>query len=77
LRDDATTTQKRMDEVVRADFRASPKRTDDNGILPRAEFVRSTFLLVEEKAAGRPGGQIRGSAGDRALGSGANQRLTD
>src|SRR5258707_13142094 len=63
LRDDATKTkQKCMDEVAQADFRTDAEREECGGVLPRAEVARVGFLLVEETAAGKHCGEIRGSA---------------
>src|SRR5262249_550199 len=63
LRDDATKTkQKSMDEVAQADFRTDAEREECDGVLPRTEVTRVAFLLVEETAAGKYDGEIRGSA---------------
>src|SRR5258707_13159592 len=63
LRDDATKTkQKCMDEVAQADFRTDAEREECGGGLPRAEVARDAFLLVEERAAGKNGGDTRVSA---------------
>jgi len=51
-----------MDEVAQADFRADAEREECGGVLPRAEVARVAFLLVEETTAGKPDGEIRGSA---------------
>ena len=51
-----------MEEVAQADFRTDAERDECGGVLPRAEVARVAFLLVEETAAGKHGGEIRGSA---------------
>jgi hypothetical protein len=51
-----------MDEVAQTDFRTDAEREECGGVLPRAEVVRAAFLLVEETAAGKHDGKIRGSA---------------
>ena len=51
-----------MDEVAQADFRTDAEREECDGVLPRAEVTRVAFLLVEETAAGKYDGEIRGSA---------------
>ena len=51
-----------MDEVAQADFRTDAEREECGGVLPRAEVARVAFLLVEETAAGKHYGEIRGSA---------------
>jgi hypothetical protein len=51
-----------MDEVAQADFRTDAEQEECGGVLPRAEVVRAAFLLVEETAAGKHCGEIRGSA---------------
>ena len=51
-----------MDEVAQADFRTEAERKECGGVLPRAKLARVAFLLVEETAAGRHGGEICGSA---------------
>jgi transposase len=69
LRNDATKTkQKRMDEVAQADIPTEAEWGECGGVLPRAEFARVAFLLVEETAAGRHDGEICGSASGRVSG---------
>jgi transposase len=51
-----------MDEVAQADFRTDAEREECGGILSRAEVVPVALLLVEETAAGKRDGEIRGSA---------------
>jgi hypothetical protein len=51
-----------MDEVAQADFRTDAEWEECCGVLPRAEAIRVAFLLVEETAAGKYCGEIRGSA---------------
>ena len=51
-----------MDEVAQTDFRTDAVREGCGGVLPRTEVVRAAFLLVEETAARRRGGEIPGSA---------------
>lgn len=51
-----------MDEVAQADFRTEAEWGERSGVLPRAEFARVAFLLVEETVSGRHVGEIRRSA---------------
>ncbi len=51
-----------MDEVAQADFRTDAEWGECGGVLPRSEVARLAFLLVEEAAAGKHDGEIRGSA---------------
>jgi hypothetical protein len=51
-----------MDEVAQADFRTDAEREECGGVLSRAEVVPVAFSIVEETAAGKHGGEIRGSA---------------
>jgi hypothetical protein len=49
-------------EVAKTNFRASAKRAQSGGVLPRAGSVHAVFLRVEETAARRRGGEIPGGA---------------
>jgi len=51
-----------MDEVAQADFRTDAEREECGGVLSRAGVVPVALLLVEETAAGKRDGEIRGSA---------------
>ena len=51
-----------MDEVAQADFQTHAEWGECGGVLPRSEVARIAFLLVEEAAAGKHDGEIRGSA---------------
>ena len=62
-----------MDEVAQADFRTDAEREECGDVLPRAEVARVAFLLVEETAAGKHGGEIRGSASGGVPGPAANE----
>ena len=65
-----------MDEVAQIDFRTEAEWEECGGILPRAALVRAAFLLVEETAAGKHDGEIRGSASSAVPGQ-RTGRLAD
>ena len=62
-----------MDEVAQADFRTDAERVECGRVLPRAEVARVAFLLAEETAAGKPDGEIRGSASGEVPGQPTGQ----
>ena len=65
-----------MDEVAQTDFRTDAEWGECGGVLPRAEVARLAFLLVEETAAGKHDGEIRGGASGGVPGQLA-ERLAD